>query len=56
MLHFTTFHNVSMWVKWPQKLVMNLSSPVTAIDKNGCNWLVCTDIMRKKTLLNSKST
>ena len=22
MLHFTTFHNVSIYVKWPQKLVM----------------------------------
>ena len=25
MLHLTTFHNVSIYVKWPQKLVMSMS-------------------------------
>ena len=28
MLHFTTFHNVSIYVKWPQKLVIKLKIEV----------------------------
>ena len=38
MLHFTTFHNVSIYVKWPQKLVIKLKIEVFSFRCKSPSW------------------